>query len=164
MQNQPTMPTQLEIERKFLVRTLPPGFSELPAAQIDQGYAEDGLRFRRRDDRYFETRKFSLGLVNEEQELELSREEFDAGWPSTETRRLEKQRTRFPLDDGLVAEIDVFEGSLEGLLYVEVEFPSVEKAKAFEPPEWFGREVTDDYRYKNSSLARFGLPDDWEKK
>ncbi len=156
------MTTQLEIERKFLVRNLPPGFREAPATRIDQGYAEDGLRFRRKGDRYFETRKLSRGMVSEETEREITREEFDAAWPSTENRRLEKRRTNFPLDGGLVAEIDVFDGSLEGLLYVEVEFESVDEAKAFDPPDWFGREVTDDYRYKNSSLARLGLPEDWD--
>ena len=30
--------------------------------------------------------------------------------------------------------------------------------RAFTPPAWFGREVTGDPRYQNSSLSRFGLP------
>lgn len=31
------------------------------------------------------------------------------------------------------------------------------KASSFEPPEWFGRDVTKDRRYKNQNLA-YGLP------
>jgi CYTH domain-containing protein len=151
----------LEIERKFLVRSLPAGFDELPRDEIRQGYAEDGLRFRQKGACFFETRKFGTGMVAEELEREITREEFEHRWPSTEGRRLEKTRTRVPLSGGLEAEIDIFKGDLSGLRYVEVEFPDVESAHAFSPPDWFGREVTDDLRYKNSSLVRFGLPTDW---
>jgi len=151
----------VEIERKFLVRRLPDGFDAAPAEEIRQGYAEDGLRFRQKGDRFFETRKFGLGLVSEEKEREISREEFEQAWPSTEGRRLEKTRSRVDLGAGLVAEVDLFKGGLVGLRYVEVEFPNVEIARAFIPPEWFGREVTEDARYKNSSLARYGFPPGW---
>jgi len=44
---------------------------------------------------------------------------------------------------------------------VEVEFDSDDAADDFEPPDWFGDEVTEDNRYTNSSLARFGWPDSY---
>jgi len=87
----------------------------------------------------------------------------DLAWPSTEGRRLEKTRTEAPLGGGLVAEVDIFLGALAGLRYVEVEFDDEETARAFEPLSWFGREVTNDLRYRNSALARLGLPDDWRE-
>ena len=155
------MAGSLEIERKFLVRSLPDAFDALPSELIRQGYAADGLRFRQKGARYFETRKVGMGLVAEEHEREIDRDEFERMWPTTEGRRLEKTRTEVALDDGLVAEVDIFEGDLTGLRYVEVEFDDVETARAFLPPDWFGREVTEDPRYKNSSLARFGPPPDW---
>lgn len=151
----------LEIERKFLVRSLPDGFGNARPVEIRQGYAEDGLRFRQKGDRYYETRKVGTSLVLEEHEREISREEFETRWPLTAGRRLEKTRTEIDLGSGLVAEVDIFGGSLAGLRYVEVEFPDVEAALAFVPPEWFGREVTDDLRYRNSALARLGRPPDW---
>jgi adenylate cyclase len=151
----------LEIERKFLVRALPDGFETRPSAAIRQGYAEDGLRFRQKGDRFYETRKVGTSLVLEEDEREISREEFERQWPRTAGRRLEKTRTEIDLGNGLVAEVDIFAGSLSVLRYVEVEFPDVASAHAFTPPAWFGREVTDDLRYRNSSLARLGLPPDW---
>lgn len=157
------MTPPLEIERKFLLRRLPEGFSACPAEEIRQGYAEDGLRFRQKGSRFFETRKIGTGLVAEEHEREISLEEFERVWPSTEGRRLEKTRTRVDLEGGLVAEVDLFTGSLSGLRYVEVEFRDVESARAFTPPDWFGREVTEDLRYRNSSLARLGLPPGWEE-
>jgi adenylate cyclase len=63
-----------------------------------------------------------------------------------------------PLGD-LPVELDIFEGELEGLRVAEVEFPDEDAAHAFEPPDWFGPEVTDDHRYANESLATHGLPD-----
>jgi len=153
----------LEIERKFLLRELPEEYERGRHEMIRQGYAEDGLRFRQRGDSYFETRKVGAGLVFEEHEREIGREEFEAAWPSTEGRRLEKTRTEIPLPGELVAEVDIFLGALAGLRYVEVEFDDEESANAFVPPPWFGREVTHDLRYRNSALARGGLPEGWEE-
>lgn len=51
-------------------------------------------------------------------------------------------------------ELDIFHGALEGLIYAEVEFPSVEEATAFRPPSWFLREVTEDGAYTNAALSR----------
>ncbi|MGK2855783.1 MAG: CYTH domain-containing protein [Thermoanaerobaculia bacterium] len=153
----------LEIERKFLLRELPTEYERFEHEEIRQGYAEDGLRFRQRGEAFFRTRKIGAGMVLEEHESEITREEFDAAWPSTEGRRLEKTRTEVPLEHGLVAEVDIFLGTLAGLRYVEVEFDDVQTALAFEAPSWFGREVTSDLRYRNSALARLGLPDDWRE-
>lgn len=152
----------LEIERKFLLRELPAGYESHRHEMIRQGYAEDGLRFRQRGDSYFETRKIGTGLVLEEHEREIGRDEFEAAWPSTEGRRLEKTRTEIALPGGLVAEVDIFLGALAGLRYVEVEFDDEASALAFVPPPWFGREVTHDLRYRNSALARGGLPEGWK--
>lgn len=153
----------LEIERKFLLRELPEDYESHRHEMIRQGYAEDGLRFRQRCDSYFETRKVGAGLVFEELEREIGIEEFEAAWPSTAGRRLEKTRTEIPLPGGLVAEVDIFLGALAGLRYVEVEFNDEESANSFVPPRWFGREVTHDLRYRNSALARGGLPEGWKE-
>ena len=148
----------LEIERKYLLQDVPPGYEEGDHVPIAQGYTTTGVRYRKKGERYFRTVKHGSGLVREEDESEISREEFVAAWPETEGRRLEKLRTNVPLENGLVAEVDIFLGGLAGLQLVEVEFPNVEMANSFTPPAWFGPEVTDDPRYKNSTLAREGLP------
>ena len=59
-----------------------------------------------------------------------------------------------PIDDGLTAELDVFEGLFDGLVFVEVEFDSLDAATTFEPPEWFDEDVTKDRRYHNSYLSQ----------
>lgn len=55
--------------------------------------------------------------------------------------------------------MDVFHGELEGLAIVEVEFPSSEAADAFEPPAWFGEEITGRPEWSNPGLAVRGRPD-----
>jgi CYTH domain-containing protein len=57
-----------------------------------------------------------------------------------------------------VAEVDLFDGDLDGLAVVEVEFPDAGAAAAFEPPPWFGRELTGEGGWSNADLARFGRP------
>ena len=39
-----------------------------------------------------------------------------------------------PLEDGLTAEIDLYDGELEGLVTAEIEFPDEETALAYDRP------------------------------
>ncbi|HEY5506433.1 MAG TPA: CYTH domain-containing protein, partial [Coriobacteriia bacterium] len=103
------------------------------------------------------TVKSGSGMVRAETEIPISQEQFEALWPATQGRRIEKRRSCTSLH-GLCAEIDVYEGDLKGLEVVEVEFTSVEAASAFVAPGWFGREVTEDAAYKNAALAITGRP------
>ena len=84
-------------------------------------------------------------------------------WPLTEGRRLEKTRHVIPAGADLTIELDVYSGALTGLLVAEVEFGSEEAAGTFEPPAWFGTEVTDDARFKNQQLASVGAPAEVER-
>ena len=62
--------------------------------------------------------------------------------------------------EGVNIEVDVYSGALTGLSVAEGEFGTEEAADAFEPPAWFGREVTDDARFKNQRLASEAAPAD----
>jgi adenylate cyclase len=152
-----------EIERKFLVEELPPDLEdEEPPEEIRQAYLAlppDGVevRVRQRADRYYLTVKSAGGLVREETEIELSRDQFARLWELPGLPIVEKTRRQVPRDQH-VMEIDVFAGRLEGLVLAEVEFESVAASEAFVPPSWLGQEVTEDSRYKNRSLALNGPP------
>ncbi len=104
------------------------------------------------------TVKHGAGESRFEQEIELDAETFDSLWPLTVGRRVEKRRALVAAGEH-VYEIDVYEGSLSGLAVVEVEFDSDADSSGFEPPEWFGRELTGDGRYANVNLAVGGRPD-----
>ena len=49
-----------------------------------------------------------------------------------------KTRYLVPLDGGLTAEVDDYEGALAGLLTAEVEFADEATAHAFDAPAWLG--------------------------
>ncbi|HEX5899404.1 MAG TPA: CYTH domain-containing protein [Solirubrobacteraceae bacterium] len=153
----------MEIERKFLVAQQPSDLVRWPSTAIEQGYlaiTEDGpeVRVRRRDRRTWLTVKSGAGRVRVEEEIEIEPERFDRLWPLTEGRRIEKTRYEIPAGDGLVIELDVYAGDLEGLVTAEVEFASEEDAEAYVAPDWLGPDITEDLRYKNQRLARDGAP------
>ncbi|MGD8656779.1 MAG: adenylate cyclase, partial [Desulfobacterales bacterium] len=76
----------MEIERKFLVGELPPGLDTLAGITIRQGYVDIDdidfeLRLRQKDDLFYQTVKQGSGLVRQEYEIELTRDQFKSLWP-----------------------------------------------------------------------------------
>lgn len=152
----------MEIERKFLPARPPEGLRERPATRIEQGYMAIAgaveVRLRRAGEKRLLTVKRGHGEVREEVEVGIGAAEFERLWPLTAARRLVKTRYRVPLSGRLEAEVDVFEGDLEGLLVAEVEFGSERESRDFEPRSWLGTEVTGDDRYASQTLAVDGIP------
>jgi CYTH domain-containing protein len=149
-----------EIERKYRLARVP---SELgPGSPLRQAYvARDGdveVRVRSDGVRHVITVKGGRGLERAEVETEISADDFAELWPLAGDRHLTKTRHRVDLGGGLVAEVDVYGGGLDGLAAVEVEFPSREAAEAFTPPDWFGPEVTGEPGWSNAELATQGWP------
>jgi len=153
-----------EIERKFIVATLPPADELGRGVHIRQGYlAEEGdveARVRLTDEGCTIAVKAGGGLSRTEVEREISLADAEALWEHTVGRRIDKTRYRIRIDDH-VAEVDIYAGALQGFQSVEVEFASETDAAQFAPPAWFGREVTEDRAWNNATLARRGLPPDW---
>ena len=65
--------------------------------------------------------------------------------------QIEKVRYKIPYK-GNLWEVDEFLGANQGLVVAEVEFN--EKNQDIALPTWIGKEVTEDKRYTNASLAR----------
>ena len=153
----------VEIERKWLVSEAPAEALAAPSEPIEQGYLTigpdgDETRVRRRGERCSLTTKSGAGLSRGEHEIGLTQEQFDALWPATAGRRVEKRRHLIHGEDGHLIELDVYTGALSGLMVAEVEFDDPWRATSFAGPYWFGPEVTDDPAYKNQRLAVDGLP------
>ena len=153
----------VEVERKFIVSERPLELDRVAFDGISQGYlaiGEEGLevRLRRRGKDATLTVKEGAGRTRREEEIALEPEQFERMWPLTEGRRVEKMRYFIGADDGLTIELDCYANELDGLSTAEVEFDTEARADAFEPPAWFGPEVTDDPRYRNARLARDGAP------
>lgn len=154
----------VERERKFLVDVVPDDLDRYDVIALRQGYlaADEARSVRVRDagpEGCTLTVKAGSGAERTELEWPIERREFDAAWVHTVGQRVEKARYRIPFGEYIV-ELDVFAGDLGGLVMAEVEFTSFDALRAFEQPAWFGREVTDDDRYTNASLALHGLPSD----
>ena len=152
-----------EVERKFVLAEPPDGLGDHPSKRLEQGYlaidpAGSEVRIRRKDDETLMTVKTGIGLIRGEEEFAIDRDRFERLWALTEGRQVVKTRYFVPLEDGLTAEVDVYDGELDGLVTGEVEFPDAEAALAFEAPGWLGRDVTDDPRYANQRLAVEGIP------
>ncbi|GFE62809.1 hypothetical protein [Geobacter sp. AOG2] len=149
----------IEIERKFLVTSLPAGMGG--GTPILQGYLayEEHLevRIRQYGDKHFLTVKEGPGLLRRETEIEITLNQFRALWPSTEGRRLEKVRFLAQHGPYRVA-VDRYQGDLEPLLVAKVGFASVEESELFRQPDYLGQEITDVEAYKSISLAIHGIP------
>ncbi len=158
------MGVKMEIERKFQIKIMPDKLSQFNQKEIEQGYlcTNPVVRIRKSNNDYILTYKSKLGMVEkpeeialtcEEVELPLSKDAYEHLRNKVDNNIITKTRHLIPLEGNYTAELDVFHRYLEGLVFVEVEFPSEEEAAAFIPPEWFGKDVSFDKHYKNNYLA-----------
>jgi adenylate cyclase len=154
----------MEIERKFLIDKIPEFLDQYEKKEIEQGYlcTKPVVRIRKSNEEYYLTYKSRLNkrkntpdynLSCEEVELPLTKEAYMHLREKADNHLITKTRYLIPIDNNLTAELDVFHGLLEGLVFAEVEFPDMKTATSFVPPDWFGKDVTSDKRYKNNYLA-----------
>jgi len=157
----------MERERKFLVLHPPAGFRKKPNRRIEQGYltitskgrgGTEQVRVRREYGRFILNAKRGTGASRHEAESPLPAAAGKILWPLTEGFRLQKTRYRIPFRRHVI-ELDVYHGSLARLMTAEVEFSSMKALRAFKPPAWFDRELTDLNGWSNSDLAAKGRPD-----
>ena len=154
----------MEIERKFLVNEIPQNLDSYKKFEIEQGYisTKPTIRIRKINKKYVLTVKSKFAvcksdgdpIINNELECEITEKEYEALKERIDGDLIQKFRYIIPLEQELKAELDVFQGRLLGLVFAEVEFISVEEANNFNKPTWFGRDVSDDRRYRNSEIAK----------
>ena len=145
----------MEIEKKYLITSLPQHLEDYPHDRISQAYVSTNpvIRIRKLNDEYILTVKSSGLMVREEHEYPISEESFNNLLTKTEGNIIKKTRYRIPEKDGLTIELDIFEGAFEGMVMAEVEFNDINQAQTYTPPGWFGKEVTKDHRFHNSYLS-----------
>jgi len=161
----------MEIEHKYLIKQLPDNLDSYKKKEIEQGYLNRSpvLRIRKSNNKYIFTYKMKkemkskdAPIVNEEIEAALTKQAYEHLKEKVDGNLIVKTRYIIPYSykasdiSGVKKyeiELDVFHGKLEGLVFAEVEFESVEDAKAFVKPSWFGEEVSSDRRYRNGFLT-----------
>ena len=146
----------MEIEKKYLLKKLP-DFAACQFHKIEQAYlcTDPVVRVRREDETCYMTYKGRGMLVREEYNLPLNKEAYEHLKEKADGNVIGKTRYLVPLDEnGLIAEVDVFDAPFAPLIMAEVEFESEEQANEFVAPEWFGEDVTFDGRYHNSYMSK----------
>lgn len=155
-----------EIEKKWLIKVsdIPYDLTEADKYEIVQTYLNFSPEIRIRNINNMEyvlTTKCDTaikGLVREEHEYLITKEEYDNLLIKKEGNTIYKTRYRFINEDGIEMEIDIFSGELEGLAYLEIEFIDIESAEKYQASSWVIKDVTTDLSYKNGYLARYGIP------
>lgn len=146
--------SHFEIERKFLLGEQI-DLKDYDWVEINQSYigVNPVSRVRKMGNKYYYNQKGLGTLVREENEKEITEETYNKIIKYRIGRTINKLRYRIPLDNESDAELDYYLDDLSPLVTVEVEFKSLEDANNFEVPNWFGKEITEDVRYKNDNLA-----------
>ena len=149
----------MEIEKKYLVKNMPENLEQYDFHIIEQAYLTTNptIRVRREDDDYYMTYKGhgkeDTPLAHTEYNLPLTNESYNILKNKADGNVITKKRILIPYGNYTV-ELDIFDKPFAPLIIAEVEFPTIDEANDFIPPEWFGDEVTGQREYTNSFLSR----------
>lgn len=147
----------IEIERKFLVANDTWRQFADEGVKIVQGYVVNAnhcsvrIRIGSNGKCTLTTKLPRSGMSRYEFEHEIEQREAENLMELCGDAVVEKVRFKIPLD-GLVWEVDTFDGLNEGLTVAEIELE--QEDQAFARPSWLGEEVTGLEQYQNSRLAR----------
>ena len=139
----------MEIERKYLISSVPFALSSYPCRKIEQGYLSTApvVRIRRDNNDYILTYKSKGMMIREEYNLPLTAEGYEHLRPKADGLLITKKRYCIPFGTYTI-ELDIFEGELAPLILAEV--------NSFTPPEWFTEDVTYSGKYHNSYMSHHG--------
>ena len=146
----------LEIERKFLVKDID-FLDNTTSTKYSQGYipseGNPGVRIRVAGNIGFITLKSNIkgAKVRNEFEYEIPVDDAEKMLDIFCIKPL-IEKYRYKIDyNGLIWEIDIFEGENKGLIVAEVELE--DEDQKVDLPKWIEREVTGEPRYQNSQLG-----------
>ena len=160
---------RVERERRYLLRELPPGLRlSDPHTQITDNYVT-GTRLRLRKVRVPQTNEWTLKLTQKHTpeppdfsrtlvtNIYLDRYEYEV---LSVFEGNELRKNRYPYEhDGRRYSIDVFLGSLRGLILAETDFEDDEELDAFPPPPFAFIDVTRDETFTGARLVELTADD-----
>ncbi|MEA3515364.1 MAG: hypothetical protein U9R34_07835 [Nanoarchaeota archaeon] len=139
----------IELEKTYLAKFIPDGLANCKSREIIDIYIPKSslhskLRIRKNGSKYEITKK---ELINEddashqkEHTIPLTKEEFEE-LSKLDGKKIHKIRYNYPYN-GIVAEIDIFQGDLQGLVVIEFEFATIDEKDNFDMPEFCLADVT----------------------
>jgi CYTH domain-containing protein len=159
-----------EIERKFLIKSDDwHRYVGIPYKHIYQGYIptlnNTSVRIRIINDLKAELTLKGLpdksGMIRSEYNIDISLKDAKDMIKEFVTCSVTKDRC-IASYYGHNWEIDIFKGDLAGLMTVEVEMKSADEE--IKIPSWVGKEVTNNSRFSNYSLAANGVSKRFKRK
>ena len=142
--------SMIELEKTYLAKSLPVDlknckFKEIIDIYIPKFDRHPSLRLRKNGDKYELTKKELVDKNNascaNEQTIILSKEEFDVLYEQLDGKKTHKIRYYYDYN-GIIAEFDVFQDLLKGLVVIDFEFQTVEEKNNFKTPDFCLVEVT----------------------
>ncbi|MFA6422304.1 MAG: hypothetical protein WCV92_02825 [Candidatus Buchananbacteria bacterium] len=139
----------IELEKTYLAKYLPNNLADCKSKEIIDVYFPKSsehpkLRLRKNGDKFEITKKEPVkegdGSCQEEQTIILKEIEF-IELNKLEGKRVSKRRYYYN-HNGKLAEIDVFQEELKGLVLVDFEFNTIEEKDCFQMPAFCLQEIT----------------------
>lgn len=150
----------IELELTYLAKVLPNSLKDCPSKKIIDLYVDNGtdhfdLRIRRNGDKFELTRKTPVAdgdaSTQTETTININQTEFES-FSNTKSRKIEKTRYYFT-HNGSIAEFDVFEGNLDGLVLIDFEFENEADKYSFEMPYFCLSDITQETFIAGGVLA-----------
>jgi CYTH domain-containing protein len=151
---------EIELERTFLLKSIPVDLGTLRSMEVFDIYFPQAaehpvLRVRKKGDKYEITKKHPMDGVDSsrqsEETIPLTEEEF-LDFAKLPGKRVRKIRHYFQVGADM-AEIDVFQDDLEGLILIDFEFKTVEAKDDFTMPDFCLADVTQELFTAGGILA-----------
>lgn len=139
----------LELEKTYLLKSLPKELKNITPVRITDIYIPEStahahLRLRQKGATYEITKKTLVNpddaSTQTEETIALTEEEFSA-LATCSSRKVVKDRYKIPVGKYL-AEIDIFQEKLSGLVLADFEFKTEAEKSAFTPPDFALADVT----------------------
>lgn len=149
----------IEFELTYLAKYLP-DLSNCKSKEIIDLYIPESkrhpdLRIRKNGDKYEMTKKHPINdedsSIQEENTIILEKEEFEALIKSP-GKLVRKIRYYYPYQ-GKIAEVDVFQDNLKGLVLVDIEFNDEKEKNSFKTPDFCLPEITQEEFIAGGMLA-----------
>jgi len=159
----------MEIEKKYTIKTLPDNLESYPCKVIEQAYLNTSpvIRVRKSNGKYTLTYKGNGLMAHTEYNMPLDEASYRHLLEKADGNIISKKRYVIPLENphfgggfeperGLLLniELDIFAPPFAPLIMAEVEFPDMQTADAFIPPAWFDEDVTHNPKYHNSNMSK----------
>lgn len=150
----------IEKERTYLLKYIPDGLFNCPSKDMSDHYIplsviHPTLRIRKQGEAMMITKKVPLNetdkSIQEEQTIVLNQSEYESLIQAPH-KIIQKTRYYYPRQ-WYTCEIDVFTGSLEGLVIVDIEFTDTASMKSNPMPEFCLAEITQDERIAGGMIA-----------